>query len=519
MKQPSQNKINYFEDAANNYEGQPSKGNVLEFFEQTRQLPMQAIGQFGNMTRGLHEVSKKVGQQTEAETPSIPGADYSYAPFPKLPTSEDIGEKIGYKEPTTAGGRYGKRIFGNIGGIAPYAAAAPLAAPALVGGAITGGLAGQTAKELHAPEWAAEGIDIATSLGTSGKKLMEKAVGKSGLTERFFVDAQKSHKISPEVFEKLHLNIEDESRKIADKMFSKNQTYEQIKKMPEKFYDDLEKGFEKVRKISKDSPLETNGQKIQQSILNNLSNKKFAPITKGEKGKAYLEQIERIHDEIPSKNFKLDDVIDQYRNNIKEMKGYFEPGKSGLTNEGKLDAMLDYNRSLSDEIHRVAPNSELDLLFKQTNKQFSDSKNIHKIDDYIDKLFPGKKVDYKKIQDYLKDSDLKDSVKMTFGKDIEKEFTQLLKDLHKQERGMKYLKPTESAKIKITQPSTWKNKFVSLFHGTPLQTMPKVKGGVAKLGAKLSPIGAEHISKEVGKRDDIGPSIDEVIAKGKKLSR
>ena len=105
MSSEAQKEADFFDYANDEYQGQPSGNSIMEFFQQARQIPMQAIGQFGNLAKALREMTIKAQELQEYPTaPEFEAPRYIFPEVP-IPTSEEIGQKIGYQEPTTVGGR------------------------------------------------------------------------------------------------------------------------------------------------------------------------------------------------------------------------------------------------------------------------------------------------------------------------------------------------------------------------------------------------------------------------------
>lgn len=179
------------------YELLPPPNEVEEFFSQIRQVPMQAIGQPGLIAESLREAAEKTGKIHEKEMPYIPGGEFAISPqaasaalqayLPEkgtLPTPESIGERLGYKEPTTFGGRAGKAIFSGVGRAIPVAAATALGQPGAVlpeiASSTLGSTSAQAARELGAPEEVATLTDILSTLSPSAAKEVANLASKRG---------------------------------------------------------------------------------------------------------------------------------------------------------------------------------------------------------------------------------------------------------------------------------------------------------------------------------------------------
>lgn len=476
----------FIDYAIDEYSGEPSKNSMVEFFEQSKQVPMQAIGMAGNIAKSLHEASKKafLEQQGMPFAPEFEGQRYVIPETP-LPTSEDIGKKVGYQEPTTMGGRIGKSVFSGVGAAIPLTAATAMGHPEAVlpslASAAAGGLTSQAAREMGAPEPVASAVDIGTQLAGGRLALGKSAQKPSGIASRRFEDLAKPTKISPERYRTIKNAIEEESKDIVEKNFSKNPTYTEIKQTPASFFSKLDNDFARVENLSNVIPLRTNGDRLGKSLLKRFGEKKFSPITVGEEGKKYKEMVGSIFGEIdPEKKFSLSDLVRQYRDNNKELAGAFEATKSTASNEGKKNALLDWNRAIADEIHRLAPESDFNKLFQSTNKRYSDLMNVEKIDSFLDEVFSKDKINYGAVKEYFKGKRTRASIRQTFGADSEKQFSLLMKDLLSQEKGMGKLRVSEPLKFEALSPISWSKKAKQILTGKEALGFSKTEKGLAK---------------------------------------
>jgi len=500
----------FFDYANDQYKENLPKSAFTEVPEQLlKKTAMSAIGGAGDIWQTMHQL-----QQESKSSPVIeglsPGGPLINIPESKLPTSGQIGEKIGYAEPTTGAGRIAKRIGSAVGSTAPFVlgslATGGGAALPLLGASAVGGLAGGVAEELGASEGVATGIDIASSLSTGALSAARKVLKSSGLTARGFENAKKSFKMSHGEYESLVGKVEDESKDLAKNLFSKNETYKELKETPVKFYQDLENGLDRVRIASEAMPMNVTGGDIQKSLENQINMRKKSPITLSEADKAYTGKMESISKELdPNKKHGLDEIVRQYRSNNKDLVKSFSTNQTGASLDGIKDALLDYNRALSSEIHRKVPGSELDKLFIKTNKRFADQANIGKIDEFIDSIFSKDKINYSKTKDYFSDKELRRKVRTTFGADTEKEFNQLIKDLISQEKGIGKIRKAEGGS-KLS-PLYWTRKLKST-----LAISPQIGGGVSGVVKKSLPLVGVKSRQGISK-DETETSIDKLLSR------
>jgi hypothetical protein len=511
MSSPEQQELDFFDYANNEYEGEPSGNSILEFFEQARQIPMQAIGQIGNIAKALREMTiQSQGLQDLPSSPEFEAPRYVIPELP-LPTSEQIGQKIGYKEPTSVGGRVGKSVFSNIGSAAPAIAATAIGQPEailpLIASSAAGGAAGQAARELHAPEALSTGIDIGTQLLTGKGMLKEPSIKSSGIPELKIEKLSKTTKVTPQQYSKIKSAIEEKSKEIIEKNFSKSPTYQQIKETPAVFLEKLDDDFSRVQNLSQVMKVSTKGDRLSQSFKNEIAKRPSPPITTGEERTAYLKKINNIESQIDKKKtYPLSDLIGQFRSNNKELAGAFEATKSSASNEGKKAALLDWNRAIAKEIGQRVPNSQLNQLFISTNKRYSDAMNVDKIDQFIDSLFGGEKIKFSEAKDYFKDKSVRSAIRQTFGQDTEKQFSKVMKDVLDTEKGMGKLKVSESARLRIRSPKTWLEETKKILSGRTGLHKHVSKPGVME---KMLPSVASSQAKGESKRER---TIDEVLA-------
>ena len=499
------------------------KSSFLEFFQQLgSQAPMQAVGSTTSAIKGLTDIGQRVGAGQEQAYPEQ-GDRYEEQPNVSeqmnLPTAEYVGKKIGYEEPTTGAGRIGKRIGGAIGSAIPMSAgmlatgggSVVPAAINLASSAI-GGAAGGLAKEAGASEGMATAVDVAGSLSLDAYALAKKILKPSGLVKRGFEkEGSKIQKISPTDYESLKGKIEDEVKDLSEEIFLTSKNYEQIKNAPSKYYEELNNGLERVEHLAGSMPLTVKGSNLQTSLDKQFTQRKFPPITHGESDTAYIKKFKELKGSIdPKAKTSLSDLIKQYRANNKELKGLFNMAESTATNSGKRDALLSYNRAISEEISNKVPNSQLNDLFKKTNKMYSDAANIEKVDAFIESVFKGNKIDYNTAKEYLKHKDLQRSVRGTFGDVQEKKFRALVHDLVSQEKGMSKLRPSETKNLellKLFNPGPWKAKAHSI-----LRSSPMYEGGKTGIVTSTIPTGISKVG-QYRKQEKHQPTMDEILSR------
>lgn len=350
---------------------------------------------------------------------------------------QTFGEKL---EPTTAAGRIGGRAGELIGGT--LTGGGEVGALPILSAAASGTL-GQTARELGAPDWLSNAVELATGFLTpaAAKTQVSKATKPSGLTTRRFESVKKPKTVSPARLGKIEKSLEDDFKGISEKILSKkSSTYRNLKERND-YKQSINEQFDKVKEISEkiDYPLENKDLK---NALFEMSKKQTKGITLNDYEKSYKKEINKIIKDIPSREGNAAERVDQYRKNNESLGQYFEPGKSKAENFAKRDAILDYNRAIAKEFEKEFPDSEFTNLFKKSNEEASKIYAIEDIEDYMSKIFD-KGISHKEASKYYRDRNLQNQFKKVLGQDGEKEFKQLLDDFMTQENALKLIKASE----------------------------------------------------------------------------
>ncbi|MBE3085560.1 MAG: hypothetical protein IMZ64_05010, partial [Bacteroidetes bacterium] len=377
--------------------------------------------------------------------------------YARLPSTSEIREMTQRPEPTTRAGRYAARTGSAAGGAVAFGAS-----PAVIAGSMTGGVAGQTAREVGAPEWVATPIDIATSIYAGGKPtLKSKAVVKpSGLPVRKFQKITKQTKVTPEIRQKIVEGAVEDLNQAAYKIMEGNKTFRGMKQLPD-FEKRLNSAFADVREIASEieepiaaSVIEKNlpkvskepakgyakseYEKIYDSYLNKqreriplLERKKMTPELRDEmrsvntelknakqnyeigKGKftpeletAFKKRIkvlEKKKADLPyqEKKIPVTKILEQYRKNNGEVSDVFNMTKPKAYNRAKRDALLEHNRAIGKTFEQKLPDDPLTHLFKLTNSIHHDMRNIQEIESFLEKIGESG-INFKAAQNYYK---------------------------------------------------------------------------------------------------------------------
>jgi len=140
-----------------------------------------------NLTPGQEALYRAEFEAPESQLGALQDEDI-LPRFSRLPTTEEDGEFIGENQPSNIAERYAQRIGRPLGGGAVLGAS-----PATLGTLGGAGAIGQSSRELGAPEWVSNSLELLSLFGPSalakhayGNKSLKKLVEyarKQGLTE------------------------------------------------------------------------------------------------------------------------------------------------------------------------------------------------------------------------------------------------------------------------------------------------------------------------------------------------
>jgi hypothetical protein len=498
-------------DSLNEYSPSSKMSSGRDFLEQLKQVPIEAVGGPGSIAKTLHRASENVGKMKESEMPFIPGSEFApaYIPVPEvpLPTTQDVAKSLNYQEPQTPLGRITKPAAQGLG--AGALTLNPSAAIISAGGGLAKGLAQEV---LGVSEETGDIVDLATTLSAGSLAALKRVLKPSGLTERYFESGKKTLNMPKSQYESLISNIEKESKDIIEKTLSKNPNYVSLSENPGKYLMDLDKDLDKVTNLAGVIPGEFKAEDVVKAIKKRSSSRKYTPIADSSEDKAYKNKIKEVLGDInPSEKLPFDSLLKKYRANNKDAAGMFSSASTGSELTGKRDALLDINRALSDVMEQKAKGSQYNKLFKLTNKRFSDQANIQQINDFVSDIFPGDKINYRKVHDYFdKGAVQRRALRSSFGKDAEAGFSRLMKDLLEQERGMRKIKPktaesllTVNGAYQALKPKEWHRRIKSYLMSLPVVDVESIPELAPYIGAKGAE-GAAASSKEKDIEDLLG---------------
>jgi len=288
--------------------------------------------------------------------------------------------------------------------------------------------------------------DIISSVAATKTPLpSRKPVTKpSGLPVKKFESLQKTRKVSPRQYEKITQSVEKDLRDIVDKTVKKRSPTARILETNPNFPKEINETFKKVESLAKEMPGKVKGSSLKKSISEKIFKNKPTGISPSEYDRAYRKEMTKFQRSIKAdKDFSYSDMIDQYRKNNKSFGEIYEPGKSNAINRAKQDAYLDFNRAISEKIAKNKPDSELNKLFKYSNKENSSLVDLQRIKDGLDKIFKGK-INFKEARKFTENARNQKALERTLGKEGFKEVESIMNDFISQEKGLKLIKQAQA---------------------------------------------------------------------------
>jgi hypothetical protein len=298
------------------------------------------------------------------------------------------------------------------------------------------------------PEGLSDFAGLAVSPGAAAitpKASIEAAKKPSGLTTRRFESIEKPKEISKSRYNKINEKLESDFRNIADKIIEDSpvsKTYTSLKE-DSAFKSKIGDLFEKVEDLAEDIPNKFSSNIVKKEVAKKYQSKEGMGISTSEYDDYYQKFMKKFMKDTPSKEITAKDLVGQYRKNNRALGELYEPSKSGAYNRAKKDALLDYNRVISDVIETGFPQTEFSDLFKFTNKRWGEIKDSESINKFLKDMFDGK-VRFDKGQKFFSKDRVSDSFKRALGEENFPKFEQLMKDLMSTQEAYKLLKKAES---------------------------------------------------------------------------
>lgn len=437
---------------------------------------LQLFGQ-GEALAGLEELSDERIEELKALFPSAPWENFKgidrekylegvQAASNAFPTQQNLERLIEDKTgiPLTPknklqnlarlGGTAGAFKQGNIGQKAIAGAIAPATAAGL--------------ESVGVPEPLAELAGLGVSSANIPTPSISRVTKPSGLTTRRFEGITKPTKVSEGRFNKINEKVESDFKKISDDLFEgSNPTYSAMKKDPT-FKRNVEGLFEKVTENAESIEGTINPLPLRNGLRDRVTKNNKGGLTPDEYEKAYRKEMKVVLKDLPRDEMSAAELVQQYRKNNKSLSGYFEAGKSNNANRAKRDVLLDYNREIAEVIQKKYPDTEFSKLFEQTNKQWSQIKDVESIDKFMEDLFTGK-VNYNKGRAFFDKEKVSKPFERLLGEENFNKFETLMDDLMSTEKAMSLVKSAQSQGYKdigkmavgyLIHPSLAKGKFI-----------------------------------------------------------
>lgn len=408
-------------------------GEALNEFEELNERLPELKAKFGHLAKDLpNEIDR------EKYMEAVQNASEYFPTIENLSkiSEEQTGIPLEAKTPVD-------RLFGLSGMAAKFApnGLASKTIAAIGAPATSGGL-----QLLGVPEPLSDIGGLASSqIASSAAKNITKQLKPSGLTQRRFESVKKPTRVSENIYNKINDVVENDFRTISDEILSKkNQIYNDMKVNPS-FFEDLDKQFEKVSKLSEEIPNKLDPYELKSDLMHRGQLKTKKGISPDETEIEFNKEIKRLTKQIQDSKFHTaHDYVEQYRKNNKSLKKYYEPGKSAAFNEAKKEALLEYNRAIANQFEKNFPDSEFVKLFKETNATNRVAKDVEKVNSFVNDLTEGK-INFKKGKSFFEDKFTKDAFKRVLGEDGLKEYELLIKDLLSLEQPMSYIKKADNA--------------------------------------------------------------------------
>ena len=267
----------------------------------------------------------------------------------------------------------------------------------------------------------------------------------SGLTTQRFEKITKPTEVSEKTIGKINTRLENEFRTLSDEIIGKSpvkETYENLKN-DFSFKQKSAEGFEEVSKLAESYPNKYKTSDLTKKLSENAITKKNKGITPSEFDKKHNIFIQEFVKDSKKGDFTTAELVSQYRKNNKSLGEAFEPGQSFAYNNAKREALLDYNKTISEIIEKEHPNSEFSNLFKDTNQRWTEISDAEAIGKFVDGLFEGK-VQYQKGRQFFDKQGMTVPFKRALGKDGFAKFETLVSDLMSTEQASKLLRQAKA---------------------------------------------------------------------------
>lgn len=437
---------------------------------------LQLFGQ-GEALAGLEEFSDERIAELKELFPSAPWENFKgidrekylegvQAASNSFPTQQNLESLIEEKTGIPLTPRNKLQNLARLGGTAAAFKSGTLGQKGIAGAiapSVAGGL-----EAVGVPEPIAElGGLVASGINVPSPNI-SRVTKPSGLPTRRYESVTKPTKVSEGRFNKINEKVEADFKNISDQLFEgSNPTYSAMKEDPT-FKRKVEGLFEKVTENAESIEGTIHPLPLRNGLRDKLTKSNKGGLTPDEYEKAYRKEMKVVLKDLPRDEMSAAELVEQYRKNNKSLNGYFEVGKSNNANRAKRDILLDYNREIAEVIQKKYPDTEFSKLFEQTNKQWSQIKDVESVDKFMEELFSGK-IKYKKGAAFFDKEKVSKPFERLLGKEKFKQFETLMDDLSSTEKAMSMIKAAETKGYKdmgkmaigyLIHPSLAKGKFI-----------------------------------------------------------
>lgn len=280
-----------------------------------------------------------------------------------------------------------------------------------------------------------------------GRNVPDVKLGKikpSGLSEKRYENLKEEMDVPSSKLKNISKNLETEFKEITDKIIEETPIRDVRSAMKEgpAYKEKISERFEEVKNLADELPEKFSSKAVKKQLVDKLSEQKKKNLIPTEEEKAYNSIMKDIVKDFREQETSMSDIIQNYRELNKSRKDLFEPGKSYAHNEAKRKAYSDAATALSEVIETRHPNSELNKLFKETNKEWSMIMDAESIDTFIDGMFDGK-INFAKADKFFKKTGTSAPFERALGKKGFNDFKQLMNDMMTKQKAFKLMKEAE----------------------------------------------------------------------------
>lgn len=387
--------------------------------------------------------------------------------YPTTQTINQLGKELGVNlEPQTPAGRVTERI------IDPVVSSLVLGTPAGAAPAIAaGGGTGQVLREVGAPEWATTLADVTIGLNPYqiAKDVIARRSSASGMPLRGFRSNTKPKAVSDKTKQLITQNIEMDFKETSNRILSKASNYNELKNNPA-FQEELDQAFAKLETLVAEIPETVSTKDIQNYFNKSISESNYKGYADSEFERALKSNVNRVNKAFQVREIKpkiqlvdaqgnpiksapktvgrelsVDVAVEQYRKNNRQLKQYFEPGKSGAYNDAKKTVLLEENKAITAALKKKFPKSEFIEVFEQTNRDYERIMQFDFVENKIGGIFSDNKLNFTEAKKLLNNTPFQRNLRNLVGAEIQQQFNGLLRDFGSIQDPYKLLRVAENS--------------------------------------------------------------------------